>query len=375
VAGGLFSCAMNAVVGVVCWGNNTFGQIGDTNVVSLAPRTRPSRVKLPVPLVSLSVSAAGVVVPGATSREPGRNACGLTAGGVAYCWGQNHRGQIGNGSTTNALLPVEVRGGRTYESIVTGGENTCAITTSRAAFCWGANFFGQVGTGSGGQPDTPNVLEPVAVSGGHRFTQIVIGARFTCGLDEDGKAWCWGLNEVGQLGNGATVNSNLPLAVQMPSGVAFGALVAGSYHACGIDRADARLFCWGGNFRGQLGDGSTTTRLTPVVIGGSQRFRFVAAGEEHTCAITLAGDATCWGLNLQGQAGDDTQTSRLTPGTLVFGGRKWTQLAGGQAHTCGIEAVTTRTFCWGWRLEGALGNGTSENSIERRPQPVAAIRP
>jgi alpha-tubulin suppressor-like RCC1 family protein len=376
VTGGLFGCAMTDVVGAVCWGNNTFGQIGDTNIVSLTPRSRPVRVRAPVSLVRVTASSAGRLSTGGTSSEPGTTACGLTAGGVAYCWGRNHRGQIGNGSLTNALLPVEVRGGRTYSQLVTGGENSCAITTAGPAFCWGANFFGQLGSGTGGLPNSPNELEPVAVSGGHRFTQIVIGTRFTCALDSGGRAWCWGNNETGQLGNGTTTNSNVPVAVQQPSGVEFGALAAGAYHACGIDRLDGRLFCWGGNDRGQLGDGTAVTRQTPVAVGGSRRFLFVAAGGEHSCAITLVGDATCWGSNFRGQLGDDTQTNRSVPGTPVFGARQWTQLAGGEFNTCGIEAVTSRVYCWGWGAEGALGNGTNSGAInQRRPEPVSAPRP
>jgi alpha-tubulin suppressor-like RCC1 family protein len=376
VAGGQFGCAMTAVLGAVCWGNNTFGQIGDTNIVSLTPRTRPVRVKVPVPLVRVTVSSAGKLGTGGSSSEPGTTACGLSATGVAYCWGRNHRGQIGNGSLTNALLPVEVRGGRTYAQIVTGGENSCAITTAGSAFCWGADFFGQVGSGAGGQPNSPNELEPVAVSGGHRFTQIVIGTRFTCGLDQDGKAWCWGNNETGQLGNGTTTNSNVPVAVQQPSGVEFGEISAGAYHTCGVDRIDARLYCWGGNIRGQLGDGTVVARLAPVAIGGSRRFRFVAAGDEHTCGITLVGDATCWGNNARGQLGDDTQTNRSVPGTPVFGARQWAQLAGGEFHTCGIEAVTSRVYCWGWGDDGALGEGTDSQSLfQTRPVPVSAPRP
>jgi alpha-tubulin suppressor-like RCC1 family protein len=376
VAGGGFGCAMTEAVGAVCWGSNVFGQMGDTNIVSLTPRSLPVRVKGPVPLVRVTASSAGRLGTGGSSTEPGTTTCGLSASGVAYCWGRNHRGQIGNGSVTNALLPVEVRGGRSYSQIVTGGENSCAVTTAGSAFCWGANFFGQVGSGAGGLPNSPNELEPVAVSGGHRFTQIVIGTRFTCALDSAGRAWCWGNNADGQLGNGTTANSNVPVAVQQPSGVEFGALAAGAFHTCGIDRLDGRLFCWGGNDRGQLGDGTLVTRRTPVAVGGSLRFRVVAAGSEHSCGITLAGDATCWGSNFRGQLGDDTQTNRSVPGTPVFGARQWTQLAGGEFNTCGIESVTSRVYCWGWGAEGALGNGTNSQSlIQTRPVPVSAPRP
>jgi len=373
-AGGFFNCAISTPLGAVCWGDGSFGQTGDSAIVSLGPRVRPVRVNSPVPLISVTASSGGGDGIGIGS-EAGNTACGLTSGGNAYCWGRNHRGQIGIGSLANARVPVEVRGGRSYKRIMPGGEHTCAITQSDAAFCWGANFRGAIGNGSGGTDTSASVLEPVAVSGGRSFSDIAVGFRFTCALDTRGQAWCWGLNNSGQLGDGTTTNTNLPVAVQQPAGVQFGIMVSGANHTCAQDRADGRTFCWGGNTRGQLGDGTMTRRLTPTVVGGGLTFQSLTAGSEHSCAITQAGDATCWGGNAFGLLGDDTRTARLVPGTLVFGGRKWTHVVAGERHTCGTEAVTERTFCWGSRTAGALGNGTSDNGIETRPQPVLSPIP
>ena len=360
-AGGFFNCAISSPDGAVCWGNNTRAELGIGE--SGGFRSRPLRVNSPVPLVRLAAT-------GGTTNS----GCGLTADGRAFCWGGNNRGQLGIGNTISATSPVEVRGGRTYKQIAIGGEHACAIAQNDAAFCWGANERGEIGNGTGGT-NRPDVLEPVAVAGGRTFVRIAVGFMWSCALDTEGRAWCWGTNGDGQLGDGTTTIRNAPVAVQQPAGVRFTSIASSGSHSCALDAQEARAYCWGSNAFGQLGDGSTISRLTPTPVAGSLRFVSLAVGGPHSCGITEAGDATCWGSNASGQLGDDTLTPRITAGALVVGNRKWTQLVAGQFHTCGMEAVTARTFCWGSAASGILGNGTSGLLREARPQAVLSVMP
>ena len=190
--------------------------------------------------------------------------CGLTSAGQAWCQGQGAVVGAGLGAavTTDTFAAVHQGLGVQFQSISMDGPNACAVSTLGQGFCWGENKWGQVGDGS---YDTPR-SEPVIVShpASIRFTQIVVGKyRSTCGLATTGQAYCWG---VGALGTTATAISYTPVAVEQPAGVLFTRLAAGYEYFCGIAAGNGRVYCWGQNDNGQLGDGSTTSRTTPVPV-------------------------------------------------------------------------------------------------------------
>src|SRR5664280_501068 len=189
------------------------------------------------------------------------------------------------------LAPVQV---------VTGLAHTCALAPSGQAYCWGYNAYGQLGDNS-----TTDRSTPVAVQqGGVTFTSIAAGLNFTCGLTGAGAAWCWGYNTHGGLGDNTTNGRLTPVAVQQGA-VTFTSIVAGSVQTCGLTSAGA-AWCWGYNAYGQLGDNSTTQRLTPVgVQQGGVTFASITAGQYHTCGLTSASAAWCWGYNAYGQLGDN----------------------------------------------------------------------
>lgn len=282
-----------------------------------------------------------------------QHSCGLTSGGVAWCWGENGSGQLGDGTTTDRPVPTLVSGGRTFSTISAGFSHTCALTTDGAAWCWGSNANGRLGDGT-----TTNRTVPTAVATGVVFTSILAPAN-TCALSTAGAAWCWGNNFNGQVGDGTNTDRSQPTAVQ--GGHVFTSLGGGSTSFCGITTAGA-TYCWGDNGSGQLGDGTTTHRSQPVLLLGGLSFRFIGTGRSsHVCGITTGDDLYCWGDNEDGQVGDSSTTDRTQP-VRVAAGVKFTFVstananASGSGHTCAVRTDGI-TLCWGGRDYGKSGNG------------------
>jgi alpha-tubulin suppressor-like RCC1 family protein len=313
VAGTSHNCALTSTGAAWCWGYNVVGQLGDNSEID---RSTPVEVSLPSGVTGFTSITAGSL-----------HTCGLTDTGAVYCWGFNQDGQLGTDpastfySTTPLAvsLPVGVTG---FMRIEAGDEHTCGLTSAGAAYCWGWNVSGQLGDNS-----QTTSFTPVAVSlpAGVTFTELTAGMNHTCGLTGTGAAYCWGSGSFGQLGNNQLVGSLSPDAVVLPVGeTGFAKLTADGNHTCGLSTTGVP-YCWGRNFDGQLGNNSTVNSPTPAAVvlpDGVTGFVRIAAGDEHTCALTSAGAAYCWGFNNFGQLGDNTQTDHLTPqavnGGLTF---------------------------------------------------------
>jgi alpha-tubulin suppressor-like RCC1 family protein len=191
--------------------------------------------------------------------------CGVVAGGVAYCWGDNEQGQLGTGSADfdPHPLPMAVSGAFAFVSLTAGlGSHTCGLLGSGAAYCWGENTFGALGDGS----TTPRAT-PVPVSGGLVFTALKAGGFIghTCGLTDGGSGYCWGENERGQVGDGSTTDRLSPSPVA--GGLLFADLDAGFRHTCARTTSDV-LYCWGSGAAGQLGINSTSHVNAPAKVLG-----------------------------------------------------------------------------------------------------------
>ena len=256
--------------------------------------------------------------------------CGIDQDARAWCWGWNDRGQLGDGTTDDSLVPVRADG-EGWVTLSTGYEQTCGVRTDSTAWCWGA-----------GSPE-PERLP------GTGWESVVVRQLHSCGVRDDGGIWCWGENDYGQLGDGTTRDRRRPH--RMP-GDDWTQVAVGWKHTCGT-KADTTLWCWGNNDFGQLGDGTSTGRAVPTQVPG-QGWTDLSTRAGHTCGVRDDGSAWCWGRNESGQLGDGTTARRLSP--VEVPGDGWDELHTGGASTCGLRRDKT-IWCWGGNEYGQLGDG------------------
>ena len=232
-------------------------------------------------------------------------------------------------------------------ALTSGRDHACVLDVAGKAFCWGANASGQLG--NGGTAGSP---APVAVAGGFTFAQIEAGGNSTCALTRAGEAYCWGAGGQGQLGNGSSANTSAPARVTMPQPLA-SISMGGADVACGLGR-DGTAYCWGANRLGNAGTGNKVATNVPVAVATALRFSRLETSAVHTCGITAQGAAYCWGRGDLGSLGTGDFQERLVPAP-VAGGLSFGDFTVGAAATCGISGGAT--FCWGLGLTGALGLG------------------
>jgi alpha-tubulin suppressor-like RCC1 family protein len=347
--GGNASCGVSAAGAGYCWGNNSLGQLGNgATTNSLTP------VKVLGGLAFQSISAG--------SQQ--YFACGLTTAGVAYCWGYNDYGQLGNGTLTNAMAPLAVKGNLTFTSLSAGGGGqACGLVAGGAAYCWGANASGQLGVGTGAFSTTP-----LPVSGGLSFANISAGENgTTCGVTLAGAGFCWGYNADGEIGNGATALTNVPVPVS--GNITFKSISAGYVSSCGVSVSGA-AYCWGDNTYGELGNGTTTNSLVPVAVGGGFTWASVSVGDAYACGVTTSGAAYCWGYNSEGQLGNGKAARSSTPvpvsGNITFA----PGISAGYSSACAVTPGGA-AYCWGSNLYGQLGNQTASQQLS----PVLVVTP
>jgi alpha-tubulin suppressor-like RCC1 family protein len=331
-----------------CWGRNDLGQLGDN---STQTRLTPTAV-------------AGNLRFSTVAMGSGFHTCGISQS-RAYCWGSNVRGELGDGSTTNRPVPTPVAGGLLFVGIAAGGNHTCAWTGSNQPYCWGGNNAGQVGDGT-----TTNRSQPVQVTATLRVRSMDAGAFHTCADSLSGQLHCWGSNEYGQLGDGTITDRHDPIQAVGP--VRFGpapggtSISLGAFHGCGLEDtghlAGGKAYCVGRNGDGRLGDGATASQSTLAAVHDGHSFLAISAGANHTCGIR-SGSRTllCWGDNSSGQLGDGTTQNRLVP-TRVASAVRFAVVAAGTEHTCAVS-VDGEAYCWGQNTEGQLGDGTRNNKV------------
>ena len=291
-------------------------------------------------------------------------ACGLDSAGLGRCWGRNGSGQLGNGTVIDTTAPRPMSGSIRFASISAGGDHACGLTAAGVAYCWGSNATGQLGTGVASSGST----SPVAVSGGLSVMAISAGNGHTCAIaTTTARVWCWGANVTGQLGDSSFVERDAPVAIG--GGIAFASISAGDRRTCGVTTSGS-AFCWGQEgFSGSLGTGTTGNQNAPRLVAGGLHFSMVSTGGNHVCGIVTGGAAYCWGANGYGQIGNGSTGPAATAPTSVSGGLSFVTISSGlytysdethnegtSAHTCGVTTGGI-TYCWGDNIFGQLGNG------------------
>ena len=354
-AGAVHTCALITGGGVKCWGSNFYGQLGDGSTTTQ---------NMPVGVIGLAGGVRAIAA-------GGFHTCALTTGGGVKCWGDNKYGQLGDGTTIAQTTPVDVSGLTSGVQAISAGEShTCALTTGGGVKCWGSNQNGELGDGTG-----IGRLTAVDVSGLTSGVQAVSAGMWqTCAVTTGGAVKCWGR---GYLGDGVTIESHTPIDVSgLTSGVRAVSVADG--HSCALTEGGGAK-CWGSNLQGQLGDGSTTIRTTPVDVSGlTSGVQAVEAGgdhsadygEHHTCALTAGGGVKCWGDNISGQLGDGSMLERHTPVDVSGLGSGVQAIAAGGYHCCALT-IGGGVKCWGSNYSGQLGDGTN---IDRHA-PVDVVTP
>lgn len=367
-AGAAHSCARVQDGTVRCWGSNGNGQLGDGTVTA---STRPVTV---TGLTRVSSVAAG------TSFSCAVVTFGLSA--KVRCWGANDNGQLGDGTLTQRTTSVQVMVSSTsplsgVSRVVTGNNFACAVVSPGATgkvYCWGANTYGQLGDGTVTRRTRAVPVKANSTTELTGVTAVSAGHSSACAVLVSGTVRCWGLNDVGQLGNATTTNSAYPVAVVDIDGVYVKATTVAVGNGFGCVRlTSGNVRCWGRNVIGQLGNGTATNSSRPVAVLTAAGTALTGAtdvftGGSHACALIGSGSTSslrCWGNNASGQIGDGTVTPRRFATLLSTALTGTSIVATGGNHTVAVIPSATRpptiATSWGLNSSGQIGIGNLTN--------------
>jgi len=365
--------------GVKCWGYNSSGQLGNgdaTLTVSNVPVNVVTSASNSTPLSVVTAISSG-----------GSHTCALMADSTVKCWGINSYGQLGNGDFADSSVPVDVlvaAGGDPLSGVTaisSGDSHTCALMSDKTVKCWGNNGYRELGNGEADNSSVP-VIVVASVAGGAALSEVTAissGGFHTCALLSTNKVDCWGYNASGELGNGDATftGSNVPVDVKDSAGTGtlseVTAISSGGSHTCAlIADMDKTVKCWGSNYFGQLGNGTSgnyTNSNVPVAVkdtagtGTLSGVTAISSGGTHTCVLITGATGMCWGNNENLQLGNGTTSADSSVPVAVVasvaGGAALSEVsavsAGGK-HTCALR-TGGGIRCWGENEVGQLGNG------------------
>ena len=368
--GGAHSSAITSEGRLFTWGKNDYGQLGDGTTTDCY---------IPTDITSWFNLVEGETITKITLRF--WHSAALTSDGRIFTWGSNSDGELGDGTTTDRYIPTEITSQfnlneeETITEITLGGYHSSAITTEGRVFTWGWNRYGQLGDGTTTSRITPTeITSQFNLSVGETITKIALGNYSSSAITTDGRVFTWGDNTEGQLGDGTTTVRYIPTEITSQFNLSVGEtitqIILGGFHSSAITSED-RVFTWGRNNSGQLGDGTTTSRYIPTEITSQfnlneeEIIRTIYLNGSHSSAITSEDRVFMWGWNAYGQLGDGTMTNRYIPTEVTsqfnFSEEETiTQISLGACHSL---AITSKggVFTWGWNEYGQLGDGTTTN--------------
>src|SRR3989339_317585 len=331
---------------VLCWGYGDSGRLGDGEIDNNLE-----------PNLTTDFSAYTSVSVGSI------HTCGIRANDSrVLCWGDNYYGQLGNGTTTDSIIPILTSDSSAYSSVSAGQYHTCGIRANDSrVLCWGESLSGRLGDGQNGV----DVLNPNITTDSSAYSSISAGSLHTCGIRaNDSRVLCWGESDYGRLGDGSSGDNLNPNVTTDTS--PYTSINAGSDHTCGIRQNDSRVLCWGLGTSGQRGDGQTLlNQFNPNVTTDLSAYASISVGNLHACGIRVNDSRVlCWGSGNYGQLGDGSNASHsvLNP-NITTDSSAYSSVSAGQYYTCGIRVNDSRVLCWGYGLYGRLGDGSTTDNL------------
>lgn len=320
------------------WGRNNDGQLGDGTFID-------KRVPIQIGTATnwIKVAVGGDAVSGFT--------IGLRADSTLWAWGVNTDGQLGDGTNTRSLVPKQIASSIKFFDVTAGAGHVIAFSinsfNNKILYAWGRNNSGQLGLGDVINRNTPTQMG--FVSGQGDYVAVAAGGEHTIGLRSNGFIMGWG-SSAAFLGF-----SNYLTATTIATGFTGASIAAGYSHSLAI-KTDGTLWGFGGNYYGQLGNGTTTPSQTAIQIGTATNWKTIVGGNAHTMAIKTDSSLWAWGYNADGQLGDGTTTNKTSP-TQIGTAKDWLFLGGGANHSTAIK-VDGSFWSWGNNDYGVLGDGT-----------------
>jgi len=353
---------------VNAWGLNSNGQLGDGTTTL---RNTPT-------LITFSGLQGGETI---ESVNVGfSHSFAVTTNGRVYAWGRNLFGQLGNGTTTDRISPTLItftglQIGETIESVNAGDSHSLAVTTNGRVYAWGRNSSTQLGDGTTIDRTTPTLIT-FSLSGlqdGETIKSVNAGSDHSLAVTTNGRVYAWGLNGNGQLGDGTIIQRYRPTLIAftgLESGETIQSIDGGFYYSLGVT-SNGKVFAWGRNQFGQLGDGTIIQRNSPTLIAFTdlqigETIESVNTGSNHSFAVTTNGRVYAWGRNQFGQLGNGTITDRINPTLITFTGLQIGEsiqtISAGDFHSLSLT-TNGRVYAWGSNGNGRLGDGTTSNKV------------
>ena len=364
------SLAVSSTGRVYAWGNNSNNELGDGTTIGRRTPTLISFTGLQVG-ETIQKTSAGLI-----------HSLALTTNGRVYAWGNNSSSQLGDGSTTNRSSPTLINfsgllSGETIQTVIAGQLHSLAVTTTGRVYAWGNGSSGQLGNGSTSNSSSPTLVNFTGLLSGETIQQVSGGAYHSISVTTSGRIYAWGFNGNGELGDGTTINQSSPKLISLTGlqvGETVQMVVAGSYHSLALT-TNNRIYTWGANGYGQLASGNFLNRITPTVIAftglqGGETIQQISAGNFHFLVLTSTGRLFKWGSNGDGQLGNGSTNIGLNSPTLIeFSGLQsgeTLQHVGAGAYHSFAGTSNGRLFVWGNNGSGQLG----DNTIIRRTTPT-----
>jgi uncharacterized repeat protein (TIGR02543 family) len=354
------------------WGSNELGQLGDGTTANKSIPT----------LISFEGLQSGETIRDVFAGQ--YHTFVVTSNGRVYAWGFNNYGQLGDGTLVDNSTPtlISFPVGETIRNVVADQDHSLAVTTTGRVYSWGRNNFGQLGDNTLADNSTPTLI---SFPGGETIRNVAAGIGHSLAVTTTGQVYAWGSNLYGQLGDGTTANKSTPTLISfnglnnLNDGETMRDVVAGGEYSHAVT-TNGRVYSWGSNNRGQLGDGTSGTsqnqnianKSTPTLISfdgpnglnDGETIKNVDIGALHSVAVTTTGRAFGWGANSFNQLGDGTTVNKSSPTLISFtgleGGETIRNVYLGNGHSL-VVTTNNRLYAWGLNNSGQLGDGTSTN--------------